>query len=123
MPEAPGSATPERPLEPAAVRRHHALARRIGMTPEQFVIAAGIMAALAVAALDGTVVSTAMPTIIGNLGGLSEYSWVFSAYLLASTVTVPLYARLADMHGRKPVFMTGLALFSADRCCAGSPAR
>jgi len=81
------------------------------MTPEQFVIAAGIMAALAVAALDSTVVSTAMPTIIGNLGGLSEYSWVFSAYLLASTVTVPLYARLADMYGRKPIFMTGLALF------------
>ncbi|MGD0018520.1 MAG: MDR family MFS transporter [Candidatus Limnocylindrales bacterium] len=81
------------------------------MTPEQFVIAVGIMAALAVAALDGTVVSTAMPTIIGNLGGLSEYGWVFSAYLLASTVTVPLYARLADMYGRKPIFMTGLALF------------
>jgi EmrB/QacA subfamily drug resistance transporter len=81
------------------------------MTPEQFVVAAGIMSALAVAALDGTVVSTAMPTIIGNLGGLSEYSWVFSAYLLASTVTVPLYARLADMYGRKPVFMAGLALF------------
>ena len=98
--------TPEPPS-----RRHHALARRIGMTSEQFVIAAGIMAALAVAALDGTVVSTAMPTIIGNLGGLSEYSWVFSAYLLASTVTVPLYARMADMYGRKPVFMAGLALF------------
>lgn len=81
------------------------------MTPEQLVIAVGVMAALAVAALDGTVVATAMPTIIGNLGGLSEYGWVFSAYLLASTVTVPLYARLADMYGRKPVFLTGLALF------------
>jgi len=81
------------------------------MTPEQFVVAVGVMAALAVAALDGTVVATAMPTIIGNLGGLSEYSWVFSAYLLASTVTVPLYARLADMYGRKPIFLTGLALF------------
>ncbi len=81
------------------------------MTPEQFVIATGVMAALAVAALDSTVVSTAMPTIIGNLGGLSEYGWVFSAYLLASTVTVPLYARLADMHGRKPVFLAGIALF------------
>jgi len=52
-----------------------------------------------------------MPTIIGNLGGLSEYGWVFSAYLLASTVTVPLYARLADMYGRKPIFLTGLAFF------------
>jgi EmrB/QacA subfamily drug resistance transporter len=81
------------------------------MTPEQLVIAVGIMAALAVAALDGTVVATAMPTIIGNLGGLSEYGWVFSAYLLASTVTVPLYARLADMYGRKPIFLTGLAFF------------
>ena len=81
------------------------------MTPEQFVIAAGVMSALAVAALDSTVVSTAMPTIIGNLGGLSEYGWVFSAYLLASTVTVPLYARMADMYGRKPVFMAGIALF------------
>jgi EmrB/QacA subfamily drug resistance transporter len=81
------------------------------MTAEQFVVAVGVMAALAVAALDGTVVATAMPTIIGNLGGLSEYSWVFSAYLLASTVTVPLYARLADMYGRKPIFLTGLALF------------
>jgi len=87
------------------------VARRIGMTPEQLVIAVGIMAALAVAALDGTVVATAMPTIIGNLGGLSEYGWVFSAYLLASTVTVPLYARLADMYGRKPIFLTGLAFF------------
>ena len=91
--------------------RHHALARRIGMTPEQLVIAAGVMSALAVAALDSTAVSTAMPTIIGNLGGLSEYGWVFSAYLLASTVTVPLYSRLADMYGRKPVFMAGIALF------------
>jgi len=81
------------------------------MTPEQLVIAVGIMFALAVAALDSTVVSTAMPTIIGNLGGISEYSWVFTAYLLASTVTVPLYSRLADMHGRKPVFLVGLGLF------------
>jgi EmrB/QacA subfamily drug resistance transporter len=81
------------------------------MTPEQFVIAAGVMSALAVAALDSTVVSTAMPTIIGNLGGLSEYGWVFSAYLLASTVTVPLYSRMADMYGRKPVFLAGIAIF------------
>jgi EmrB/QacA subfamily drug resistance transporter len=100
-------------------RRHHAVARRIGMTPEQFVVAAGVMAALAVAALDSTVVSTAMPTIIGDLGGLSEYGWVFSAYLLASTVTVPLYARLADMYGRKPVFMIGLALFIGGSMLSG----
>ncbi len=101
-------------------RRHHTIARRIGMTPEQFVIAAGVMAALAVAALDSTVVSTAMPTIIGNLGGLSEYGWVFSAYLLASTVTVPLYSRMADMYGRKPVFLTGIALFIGGSMLCGA---
>ena len=111
MPQVPGPSAAE-PRSPSnGSPRHHAVARRIGMTPEQFIIAAGIMAALAVAALDSTVVATAMPTIIGDLGGLSEYGWVFSAYLLASTVTVPLYSRMADMYGRKPIFMIGLAGF------------
>jgi EmrB/QacA subfamily drug resistance transporter len=103
-----------------AARRHHALARRIGMTPDQFTVAVGIMFALAVAALDSTVVATAMPTIIGNLGGISEYGWVFSAYLLASTVTVPLYSRLADMVGRKPIFLVGLALFVGGSMLCGA---
>ena len=52
-----------------------------------------------------------MPTIIGQLGGLAEYSWVFTGYLLASTTTVPLFSKLADMYGRKPIFMFGLILF------------
>src|SRR5512140_3771501 len=81
------------------------------LTRAQLLVTAGLMAAIAVAALDSTVVGTAMPTIIGQLGGLSEYAWVFSAYLLASTTTVPLYSRLADIHGRKPVFLLGLGLF------------
>lgn len=62
-------------------------------------------------ALDTSVVGTAMPTIIGSLGGLPLYSWVFSAYLLTSTTTVPVYGRLADVHGRKPVFVAGATLF------------
>jgi EmrB/QacA subfamily drug resistance transporter len=78
---------------------------------DQLLVTAGIMTAIAVAALDSTVVGTAMPTIIGQLGGLSEYSWVFTAYLVTSTTTVPIYARLADIYGRKPVFMVGLVLF------------
>ncbi|HEY3522499.1 MAG TPA: MFS transporter, partial [Candidatus Limnocylindrales bacterium] len=81
------------------------------LTRDQLLVTAGIMSAIAVAALDFTVVGTAMPTIIAELGGLSQYSWVFSAYLLASTTTVPFYAKLADMVGRKPIFMFGLALF------------
>ena len=89
------------------------------LTPEQRLITVGLMAALALAALDSTVVGTAMPTIIGQLGGLSEYAWVFSAYLLASTTTVPLYAKLADIHGRKPVFLFGLTLFVVGSALCG----
>jgi len=89
------------------------------ITREQRLITVGLMAALAVAALDSTVVGTAMPTIIGQLGGLSEYAWVFSAYLLASTTTVPLYSKLADIHGRKPIFLLGLALFVAGSALCG----
>ena len=77
----------------------------------QLVITAGVMAGIAVAALDSTVVGTAMPTIIGQLGGLSEYGWVFAAYLLTATTTVPIFATLADSRGRKPIFLAGLALF------------
>jgi EmrB/QacA subfamily drug resistance transporter len=120
MPDTSAARTGAAPPPEAAARRHHALARRIGMTPDQFVVAVGIMFALAVAALDSTVVSTAMPTIIGNLGGLTEYGWVFSAYLLASTVTVPLYSRLADMVGRKPIFLVGLALFVGGSMLCGA---
>ncbi len=89
------------------------------LTREQILVTTGVMAAIAVAALDSTVVGTAMPTIIGQLGGLSEYAWVFSAYLLASTTTVPLYSRLADIYGRKPVFLFGLVLFVAGSALCG----
>jgi EmrB/QacA subfamily drug resistance transporter len=89
------------------------------LTRDQRLITVGLMAALALAALDSTVVGTAMPTIIGQLGGLSEYAWVFSAYLLASTTTVPLYSSLADIHGRKPVFLFGIVLFVVGSALCG----
>ncbi len=81
------------------------------MTREQLLVTIAVMAGLAVAALDTTVVATAMPTIIGQLGGVQRYGWVFSGYLLTATTTVPLFAKLADMHGRKPVFLIGIGLF------------
>jgi EmrB/QacA subfamily drug resistance transporter len=81
------------------------------LTREQILITAGVMAGIAVAALDSTVVGTAMPTIIGQLGGLEQYGWVFSGYLLTATTTVPLYSKLADIYGRKPIFLFGLTLF------------
>src|SRR3970040_125004 len=78
------------------------------------------MFAIAIAALDATVVSTALPTVVGNLGGLSLFSWVFSVYLLASTVTVPLYGKLADIYGRKPVLLFGIAVFLIGSVLCGS---
>ncbi|WP_320669579.1 MFS transporter [Patulibacter defluvii] len=66
---------------------------------------------LALAALEGTIVATAVPQIVGDLGGFSLFGWVFSAYLLTQTVTIPIYGKLADVHGRKPVLLAGIAVF------------
>src|SRR5207244_9237515 len=72
---------------------------------------AGLVVALLLAALDQTIVATALPTIVSDLGGLSQYSWVFTAYMLASTVTVPLYGKLGDAHGRRPLFIVAVTIF------------
>lgn len=89
------------------------------LTREQLLISAGVMAGIAVAALDSTVVGTAMPTIIGQLGGIEAYGWVFAAYLLTATTTVPVFSTLADSHGRKPIFLAGLALFVGGSALCG----
>ena len=81
--------------------------RERGITREQLLVTAGVMAGIAVAALDSTVVGTAMPTIIGQLGGIEQYGWVFAAYLLTATTTVPVFSTLADVRGRKPIFLVG----------------
>ncbi|GAA2445002.1 MDR family MFS transporter [Streptomyces glaucus] len=74
-------------------------------------VVAALMLAMALAALDSTVVSTAVPQIVGDLGGFSVFSWLFSGYLLAVTVTLPVYGKLSDTFGRKPVLIAGAALF------------
>jgi EmrB/QacA subfamily drug resistance transporter len=71
------------------------------------------------AALDTTVVSTAVPSIVRDLGGFSDFPWVFSVYLLTQAVTVPIYGRLADVKGRKPVIFTGIAIFLAGSFLSG----
>jgi multidrug resistance protein len=71
------------------------------------------MLAMALAALDSTIVSTAVPQIVGDLGGFSVFSWLFSGYLLAVTVTLPVYGKLSDTFGRKPVLVAGAVLFLA----------
>ncbi|RYE93288.1 MAG: MFS transporter, partial [Myxococcales bacterium] len=72
------------------------------------------------AALEATVVSTAMPTVINELGGLSLYGWVGASYLLASTVSVPVFGKLADLRGRKPVLVLGTVLFLAGSAASGA---
>ena len=72
------------------------------------------------AALEATVVSTAMPTVVNDLGGLSLYGWVGASYLLASTVSVPVFGKLADLRGRKPVLLVGIVLFLAGSAASGA---
>src|ERR671935_593398 len=74
-------------------------------------IYAGLMVALFLAALDQTIVATALPRIVSDLGGLTQYSWVFTAYMLASTVTVPLYGKIGDVYGRKRLMLFAIVVF------------
>lgn len=74
-------------------------------------ITAGVMLSLFLASMESTVVATGMPTIVSQLGGFNSYSWVFSAYMLTSTTTVPVYGKLSDIYGRKPVYAVAMALF------------
>src|SRR5271154_1551915 len=78
-----------------------------------------LMLGMFLAALDQTIVSTALPTIVGDLGGLNHLSWVVTAYLLAATVSTPLYGKLGDMIGRKPVFLAAILIFLAGSLLAG----
>ncbi len=75
------------------------------------VVLATIMMAMFIGAIEATIVATAMPSIVGDLGGFSLFTWVFSAFLLTQAVTVPLYGKLADLFGRKPVFIFGVVVF------------
>jgi EmrB/QacA subfamily drug resistance transporter len=82
-------------------------------------IYAGLMVALFLAALDQTIVATALPRIVSDVGGISQYSWVFTAYMLASTVTVPLYGKLGDVYGRKPLFLLAIVVFLVGSALCG----
>jgi EmrB/QacA subfamily drug resistance transporter len=74
-------------------------------------VASGLMMVMLLASLDQTIVSTALPTIVGDLGGLEHISWVVTAYLLAITAVTPLYGKLGDLYGRKIVLQTALVIF------------
>ena len=81
--------------------------------PRRRWILGALMMTMMLAAMDTTIVSTAIPQIVGDLGGFAWFSWVFSIYLLAQTVTIPVYGKLADSFGRKPVLVIGTLIFLA----------
>src|SRR4051812_31091080 len=85
----------------------------------RWVVTAGVMTGMFLAALEATVVSTAMPTVIASLGGLEHYSWVFSAYLITSTVTVPVWGKLSDLYGRRVFYQVGIAIFLIGSALSG----
>src|SRR5689334_8010087 len=80
-------------------------------TRQRNVIFAALMLVLLLASLDQTIVSTALPTIVGDLGGINHLSWVVTGYLLTSTVSTPIYGKLGDLFGRKRILQTAVALF------------
>src|SRR2546421_60753 len=97
-------------------------AAHVAWTPAVVRLMAGLMLSMFVAAMDSTVVGTALPTIAKELGQFSLYPWVFSGYLITATTSVPLWGRLADSKGRKSVLLAGMAIFViASVLCAASP--
>jgi EmrB/QacA subfamily drug resistance transporter len=82
-------------------------------------IYSGLMLGMLLAALDQTIVSTALPTIVGDLGGLNRLSWVVTAYLLTSTISQPIYGKLGDLYGRKRLFQSAIAIFLVGSALCG----
>ncbi len=83
------------------------------------VVFSGLMAGMLLAALDQTIVSTALPTIVGELGGLDHLSWVVTAYLLTTTASTPLYGKLSDIYGRRLMFQSAIVIFVAGSMLCG----
>src|SRR5205085_2330381 len=80
----------------------------------------GVLMVMLLGSLDQTIVATALPHVIADLHGFDRYTWVSTAYLLASTVTVPIYGKLSDLFGRKPIFLFGIVLFLVGSALSGT---
>ena len=86
-------------------------ANPVGFRSERGPILIALMLATGLVAIDATLVATAVPSIVADIGGFSSFPWLFSAYLLAQAVSVPIYGKLSDMVGRKPIILAGIGLF------------
>ena len=83
----------------------------VGLRSERGPILVALMVTTGLIAIDATILATAVPTIVSDLGGFSSFPWLFSVYLLTQAVSVPIYSKLADTFGRKPVVLFGIAAF------------
>src|SRR5918997_4145435 len=91
------------------------------LTRPQFALTfAGLLLAMLLASLDQTIVATALPAVVQDLGGLGNLSWVVTAYLLGATVSTPLWGRASDLYGRKPLFLAAIAVFLAGSALSGA---
>ena len=113
---ADGPATAEGPARVGAAR-----STGVGLRSERGPILASLMLATALVALDATIIATAVLSITHSLGGFAQFPWLFSIYLLAQAVTVPVYGKLADIVGRKPVILFGIATFALGSLLCGLP--
>ena len=93
----------------------------VGLRSERGPILLALMLTTGLVAIDATILATAVPSIVGDLGGFAQFPWLFSIYLLAQAVSVPIYGKLADLVGRKPIMLLGIGLFLLGSCSAGSP--
>ncbi|HTW52490.1 MAG TPA: MDR family MFS transporter [Stellaceae bacterium] len=89
------------------------------IVPHRGLVLCAALIATFMPAVESTIVATAMPTIVGDLGGFDLFSWVFAAYLLAMAVTIPIYGRLADIYGRKRLFFAGTGIFMVGTALCG----
>jgi EmrB/QacA subfamily drug resistance transporter len=83
----------------------------VGLRSERGPVLLGVMLSVGLVAIDSTILATAVPAIVDDLGGFTQFPWLFSIYLLAQAVSVPIYSKLADQYGRKPVMLVGIGLF------------
>jgi EmrB/QacA subfamily drug resistance transporter len=95
-------------------------ASNVGLRSERGPVLLALMLATTLVALDSTIIATAVPSIVSSIGGFAQFPWLFSIYLLAQAVTVPVYGKLADLFGRKPVILFGIGLFLLGSIMCGS---
>src|SRR5438045_6263693 len=102
-------------MTPADIPGRPVLTRR-----QILLLMGGLMTGILLAALDQTIVGTALPTIVGKLGGINHYAWVVTGYLLASTASTPLYGKVSDLYGRRPILIFAISTFLVGSLLAGA---